>query len=86
MIYSQNGMQSLFQGFSATLYRNVPTYGLFFAVNATLLSIFTESYDYGLSGHLAAGGLAGTASWIACFPADIIKTRMQSDHLDPAQR
>ena len=28
---------------------------------------------------LVAGGCAGLASWIACFPIDVIKSRVQSD-------
>ena len=28
---------------------------------------------------LFAGGMAGVASWVSCFPMDVIKTRLQSD-------
>ena len=31
-------------------------------------------------------GIAGVSSWLACFPADIIKSRMQSDAIDISNR
>ena len=29
---------------------------------------------------MAAGGLAGAAFWLACFPADVIKSKIQTDN------
>ena len=85
-IYTKNGVRSLYQGLSSTLIRNVPSYGLFFSIHSFFQTLFTETYDYGISGQLVAGGLAGTASWLFAFPTDILKTRMQSDALNPKNR
>lgn len=38
-IYRQNGLKSLYQGLQATLARNIPSYGLFFAVHYSTVSI-----------------------------------------------
>ena len=29
-----------------------------------------------------AGGLAGVNSWVITYPADVVKTRIQAQHLD----
>ena len=85
-IFNTNGVRSMYQGYSATFVRNVPTYGLFFYIHFVFLKLFTETYDYGLAGQLAAGGIAGTVSWLFAFPTDILKTRMQSDQIEPKNR
>ena len=33
-----------------------------------------------------AGGLGGVSYWLATYPLDMIKTRIQADSLDPAKR
>ena len=35
---------------------------------------------------LVAGGLGGMGYWALCFPADIVKTAIQCDAIDPSQR
>ena len=84
-VWRQGGVRGMGQGFSATLVRNCPTYGVFFASHEWFLQYFT-GMGMGLFAHLAAGGLAGSVSWLACFPADVIKTRMQSDALRMSER
>ena len=65
-----------FQGFVLTLWRNVPTYGVFFLVNAYLTDYFVE---LGLAGELLAGAVTGIVSWTMAYPADTLKTRFQAD-------
>lgn len=35
---------------------------------------------------LAAGSAAGVGYWLSIYPIDMIKTVVQTDHSDPAQR
>lgn len=85
-IYRQNGLKSLYQGLQATLARNIPSYGLFFAVHYSTVSILTEKYNLGATAQLIGGGIAGSAAWGFCFPFDIVKTRMQSDSINKSER
>jgi solute carrier family 25 carnitine/acylcarnitine transporter 20/29 len=39
-----------------------------------------------LFGSLVSGGLSGAACWGLTYPLDNIKTRIQSDNLDPKKR
>jgi len=85
-IYAKNGIRSLYQGLSSMMIRNVPSYGLFFSTHSVFQTLLTETYNYGITGQLVAGGLAGMASWLFAFPTDIIKSRMQSDQINPKNR
>ena len=64
------------QGFVLTLWRNVPTYGVFFLVNAYLTDKFER---FGIGGELGAGAITGVISWALAFPSDTLKTRFQAD-------
>jgi len=35
---------------------------------------------------LTAGGIGGMMYWITCYPLDVIKSKMQTDAANPAER
>lgn len=88
-IFSQYGIRGIFQGYGATLARNVPANIVYFAFYETLKKLFTKNSEDGRVSPIAimaAGGTAGAFYWIASFPLDVIKSRMQTDHPDPSKR
>ena len=85
-IYNTNGIRSLYQGLSGILVRNVPTFGIFFVTQVATLAALKESYGSGVGPQLIAGGAAGCVSWFACYPADVIKSRLQADALHRDKR
>ncbi|ELR11660.1 mitochondrial carnitine/acylcarnitine carrierlike protein [Acanthamoeba castellanii str. Neff] len=46
----------------------------------------SESRDLSAGSVIAAGGMAGVVFWLSCYPMDLIKSRIQTDHPDPSQR
>ena len=58
--------------------RNVPSYGLFFAVNAYLVERFSLQMEQSAA-LLFAGGLTGVVSWAVAFPSDTLKSKIQAD-------
>ena len=85
-IYNVNGIRSLYQGFSSSLIRDVPSFGVFFLTVGICLPLCTEKFGPGLSAELLTGGLGGLICWFVGFPADVIKTRMQSDAIHKKDR
>jgi solute carrier family 25 carnitine/acylcarnitine transporter 20/29 len=69
----QNGAKGLFKGFSGTLYRDVPTYGIFFGAAEFFKNMLGESPP----ALMFAGGSAGVICWFFAYPMDVVKTRMQ---------
>lgn len=67
-------IQFMIQGFTWTLIRNIPTYGIFFAINSYLADRFLTSMNQSAA-LLLAGGLTGIVSWTAAFPSDTLKPR-----------
>ena len=65
--------KNLYRGWTATLFREVPGYGIYFYTYNKITSYFGKN---SLS-IFAAGGLSGLSAWICIYPADYIKTRMQ---------
>ena len=84
------GIRGLYQGYSATLIRNVPCFGMYFAgfeassryLNKYLHSSFSES----LLVSFISGGVAGFSFWGLFYPLEIIKTRIQVDNVDKTNR
>lgn len=79
-LYKSNGFIGFYRGSSATLLREVPSFGAYFASYKYMKSKFSsyESTDSsGIFSTLVAGGLAGCFSWICVYPTDVIKTNMQ---------
>ena len=79
------GFRSLFQGYHATVCRNVPGsaayFGSYESLKRSLCShcIFEGAMERYVP--LVAGGMAGLSFWIISFPMDAVKTAMQADSL-----
>lgn len=85
-----NGVRGAFQGLSATFLRTTPAsacyFGVYEASKRAMLAPGQSKDDLAPHKLLMAGGLAGVAYWLSCFPADSIKSAMQADEINPAQR
>ena len=38
-----------------------------------------ETSSLGFRDNMLAGGLGGTAFWLACYPTDVVKSKLQTD-------
>ncbi|KAM3380271.1 mitochondrial arginine transporter BAC2 [Capsicum galapagoense] len=81
-IFRQEGWIGIYRGLTVTVLRDSHSHGLYFWV----YEYTKEQLHPGCrkNGHesfqtmLLAGGLAGTVSWISCYPIDVVKTRLQA--------
>ena len=83
-IYRIQGLRGFYQGFTATLIRETPSYGLYFAsfeVFSQWLNVDPQSSSPS-TGILVAGGAAGMMGWLSTYPFDVIKTKLQSVQQD----
>lgn len=77
-IYQKNGIRGLYVGLSATCFREVPSFGIYFSVYATMVEFLTPvGQSLSTPSILLAGGLAGSTSWASVYPVDVVKTYMQ---------
>jgi hypothetical protein len=80
-IIRNEGLAGLFQrGLGLTMLREVPGYGIYFVVYDVLMQSFGT--ELGHAAPLAAGALAGMASWIPVYPLDVVKTAIQNTNGD----
>lgn len=85
-IIRTRGFSDLYRGFNVTLMRDLPSYGVYFAVYRLLAQsiepLIDEPSEAGASTQIIAGGLAGVTAWMSIYPLDVIKARMQGskDH------
>jgi solute carrier family 25 (mitochondrial carnitine/acylcarnitine transporter), member 20/29 len=70
----------LFQGLSATFYREVPGFAIYFSVYNYLKDYVSRMYkrDINTLESFTFGGLSGAISWVFIYPQDRIKTHIQS--------
>uniref|UniRef100_A0A674CJ77 Mitochondrial ornithine transporter 1-like n=1 Tax=Salmo trutta TaxID=8032 RepID=A0A674CJ77_SALTR len=73
-ILKTDGPQGLFQGMTSTWLREVPGYFLFFGGYEICRSLFTKPDAVPL---LISGGVGGAAFWLAVYPIDSVKSRIQ---------
>lgn len=90
-IYGTFGIRGVYQGFGATLIRNIPCNGLYFATYEYVRQYFVEKDNVSISELspsrlLTAGGAAGFAYWSILYPVETVKSALQSDASDPAKR
>lgn len=77
-IRSEGGLRALYRGFWATVARDAPAFAVYFSCYEFLLKHSKKSTPSTLM-LLLAGGTAGAVSWLAIYPMDVIKSRIQAD-------
>ncbi|KAJ1974424.1 hypothetical protein H4R33_006819 [Dimargaris cristalligena] len=91
--FREQGLRGLYRGFSITFIRDVPSFGCYFGayeLTKQLLARRRSPETFATPGagpHYTntglelclAGGVAGIAAWLFCYPQDIVKSRMQSN-------
>lgn len=77
-IYRNEGFRGVFKGLGVTFLREAPGYGIYFTTYEALTRSDSPT-PISTFQMLMAGGLAGTASWIATYPIDVIKSRLQAE-------
>lgn len=70
-----------------TVVREIPAYAGFYAAYETSKRSFQKRLgpDLPVWALLTSGGLGGLGYWLACYPLDIIKSRVQLAELPPAR-
>ncbi|GAB2269415.1 Mitochondrial arginine transporter bac2 [Dionaea muscipula] len=82
-IVRNEGVRGLYRGLAITVLRDAPAHGVYFWTYEYMREQLHPGCRKGteqesLRTMLVAGGLAGVASWISCYPLDVIKTRLQA--------
>lgn len=73
-------MRGLYRGYWATIWRDVPAYGMFFFIYDYLQRKFIREKDSTAMIHFKKvifAGLAGIFNWCPTYPADLIKSIIQ---------
>ncbi|CAO2815385.1 unnamed protein product [Amaranthus hypochondriacus] len=80
-ILNTEGLRGLYRGLTITVLRDAPAHGFYFwtyeYTREKLHPGCRKNGQESLNTMLVAGGLAGVASWVSCYPLDVIKTRLQ---------
>jgi solute carrier family 25 carnitine/acylcarnitine transporter 20/29 len=73
-------VRGIFQGLSATFYRETPGFAIYFSTYNYLKYKYEQDNKkkLGLVNSFIYGGIAGTTSWIFIYPQDRIKTKIQA--------
>ncbi|XP_020280885.1 mitochondrial ornithine transporter 1 isoform X2 [Pseudomyrmex gracilis] len=84
-ILREQGIRGLFAGLSSTIAREMPGYFFFFGgyeATRELLATKDQSRDdIGWQKTMVAGAVGGAMLWLAIFPADVVKSRIQVQNL-----
>lgn len=79
--YRKYGITGLYRGWTATLFREVPGYAIYFPTykfltsRSTCTTCPTPVYTF------IYGSLSGAMSWLFIYPADPVKTLMQNNNI-----
>ncbi|KAL7539974.1 hypothetical protein ACHAXR_010824 [Thalassiosira sp. AJA248-18] len=88
-IISNHGIKGLYRGFFATIARQSPAFAVFFASYDRIRNYAINNHfsaQYALMASITAGGFAGSLSWAAVYPMDLIKSRIQALPLECSKR
>lgn len=81
-IFRTEGLRGIYRGLTITVLRDAPAHGVYFwtyeYIREQLHPGCRKSGQETFRTMLMAGGLAGVASWICCYPLDVVKTRLQA--------
>lgn len=84
-IYKSHGFSGIFRGFNVTMLREAQAYGVWFLTYEFLIQTVMKTRgivrrDISTPELMACGALAGDALWLASFPLDVIKSKLQSEY------
>lgn len=84
-IYSSYGLRrGVMRGFWITVAREVPAYAAFYAAFEAAKAAFSSHLhtdNLPVWALMASGSAGGVANWLACYPLDVVKSRVQlTDH------
>ncbi|KAI3455424.1 hypothetical protein Pfo_012087 [Paulownia fortunei] len=81
-IFRAEGWRGTYRGLGITVLRDAPAHGVYFwtyeYMREQLHPGCRKNGQETFRTMLLAGGLAGVASWICCYPLDVLKTRIQA--------
>ncbi|DBB06435.1 TPA: hypothetical protein ACH3X1_011993 [Trebouxia sp. C0004] len=93
VLRSEGGVIGLYKGLVPTLLREVPGCAAMFAayesikLGAAKQQGLSNANELGKGTLMVAGGAAGAVYWLTVYPADIIKSKLQTDsYQQPAYR
>jgi len=89
-IVKEGGIRGIYQGFGATMFRDIPATAIYFGLYEYLKKTM-QSSDANLGQLsswklLTAGGIAGMGYWVLTFPLDVVKSTMQTDATKISER
>ncbi|XP_038897061.1 mitochondrial arginine transporter BAC2-like [Benincasa hispida] len=80
-ICKTEGLRGIYRGLTITMLRDAPAHGIYFWTYECMREQFhpgcRKTGQESVGTMLVAGGLAGVASWVFCYPLDVLKTRIQ---------
>ncbi|WWC73332.1 uncharacterized protein I206_107299 [Kwoniella pini CBS 10737] len=86
-MWNQYGLKNgIMRGYWITFVREIPAYAGFYAGYETSKRWFTKHYypnPVPVWATLTSGALGGVAYWLACYPLDVIKSRVQLSKIPP---
>ncbi|PSN64371.1 solute carrier family 25 protein [Corynespora cassiicola Philippines] len=88
-IWRREGFRGLYHGGGITSIRDAVGYGFYFwsyEWSKQSISSPDDTDRQTAMKVLLCGGLAGIVTWASIFPLDVIKTRVQTQHLEPSSR
>lgn len=74
-IWKHEGLRGVYRGLGITAARDLPGFSSYFVT----YEMMVQNKDASSFQIMMAGGFAGAFSWIACYPIDVLKTRLQMD-------
>ena len=81
--YKSCGIKGCYIGMIPTLCRETPSYAVYFASYEYLCRFFSPSglsEDASYTSLMLAGGISGALGWTSTYPADVVKTVIQSQN------
>lgn len=84
-ILKEKGIPGMFNGLTSTIAREMPGYFAFFGgIEATRYALVKytsiEDAERHPVAHIVSGGMGGVCLWLAIFPFDLIKSRIQIEN------
>jgi solute carrier family 25 carnitine/acylcarnitine transporter 20/29 len=94
-ILRREGLRGVYRGLTVTALRDAPAHGVYFWTYERARERMHPGCrrqgadgdgDEGLGTMLVSGGLAGVASWVCCYPLDVVKSRLQAQGMGATPR